>query len=309
MIINTGQRSDIPAFYSKWFMNRIKEGYVDVRNPYYPGKVKRFMLNPDVVDVIGFCTKNPKPMFKYLDELKNYGQFWYVTITGFKKDMEPNVPSVDESISNFRYLSEKVGSNSVGWRYTPIIINDIYTVDYHIETFEKIAKELKGYTSLSVFGFLDVYPKLLKNHPEIKDTSEANKIYIAKAFKEIAKKYGYDLRLCSKEKWLKDYGIDANGCMRLEDYEKAIGKSLKPKKKMAARSGFCNCFLSNDIGAYNSCLHLCKYCYANGKEETVRKNYALHDDNSSFLIGEANPADKLFNAVQESWTIKEISLF
>ena len=83
MIINTGQRTDIPAFYSKWFINRIREGFVLVRNPYNPKLVTKFKLNPNVVDVIGFCTKNPKPMFQYLDELKPFGQFWYISITGF----------------------------------------------------------------------------------------------------------------------------------------------------------------------------------------------------------------------------------
>ncbi|MDE5856076.1 MAG: DUF1848 domain-containing protein, partial [Anaeroplasmataceae bacterium] len=135
MIINTGQRTDIPAFYSKWFMNRIREGYVMVRNPYYPNLVTKFLLTSDVVDVIGFCTKNPRPMFPYLDELKPFGQFWYVSITGFEKDLEPNVPSIDQVIEDFKYLSKKVGKNAIGWRYTPIIVNEKYTVKRHIETF------------------------------------------------------------------------------------------------------------------------------------------------------------------------------
>ena len=112
MIINTGQRTDIPAFYSKWFINRIREGYVLVRNPYYPNIVTKYMLNPDVVDVISFCTKNPRPMFKYLDEIKEYGQFWYISITGFDNDLEPNVPIVDQVIEDFKYLSDKIGKNS-----------------------------------------------------------------------------------------------------------------------------------------------------------------------------------------------------
>ena len=102
MIINTGQRTDIPAFYSKWFINRIREGYVLVRNPYYPKNMTKFIIDPKVVDIIAFCTKNPKPMLPYLDELKEYGQFWYVSITGFGKDFEPNVPSIDEVIEDFK---------------------------------------------------------------------------------------------------------------------------------------------------------------------------------------------------------------
>lgn len=304
MIINTGQRTDIPAFYSKWFINRIREGYVLVRNPYYPSLVTKFLLNPDVVDVIGFCTKNPRPMFKYLDELKPFGQFWYISITGFDKDIEPNVPSIDQVIEDFKFLSDKVGKNAIALRYTPIIINEKYTLQRHIDTFEYITSKLEGYTSLAVFGFVDIYDKLKRNHPEIIDCDDSLKIIIAKEFLKIANKHHIELRLCSKEKWLSSYGIDVNGCMRLEGYERAIGFSLTPTKKIEARKGYCTCYLSNDIGSYNSCLHLCSYCYANGNSNLVLSNFKKHDDDSPFLIGNISPDDKIRLAKQESW--KEI---
>lgn len=308
MIINTGQRTDIPAFYSKWFMNRVREGFVMVRNPFYPTIVTKFKLDPEVVDVIGFCTKNPRPMFPYLDELKPFGQFWYVSITAFDKDLEPNVPPIDQVIEDFKYLSKKVGKNAMGWRYTPIIVNDKYTVERHIKTFEYIAKELKDYITLAVFGFVDIYDKLKRNHPEIKDCSDEDKITIAKAFKEIADKYNLDLRLCSKEKWLSNYGIDVDGCMRLEDYERSIKSSLDIKQKMQARKGYCSCYLSNDIGEYNSCLHLCSYCYANGNKQQIIKNYKNHDDNSPLLIGHLNTDDKIRDAKQISYKNKQLFL-
>lgn len=305
MIINTGQRTDIPAFYSKWFMNRIREGYVMVRNPYYPNLVTRFKLNPSVVDVIGFCTKNPRPMFQYLDELSQYKQFWYVTITAFGKDLEPNVPNVKDVIEDFKYLSGKVGIKSIGWRYTPIIINERYPLERHVRAFEYIASHLEGYTSLAVYGFVDVYDKLKRNHPEIRDTNDENKIYLSRKFQEIADKYHMDLRLCSKEKWLSEYGINVEGCMKISDYERAGNFNLNVKKKLQARKSFCACYLSNDIGTYNSCLHLCSYCYANGNPQAVKNNYAKHDDNSPFLIGGYLPNDIIKDAKQESWIIKE----
>ncbi|MCR4561902.1 MAG: DUF1848 domain-containing protein [Bacilli bacterium] len=309
MIINTGQRTDIPAFYSKWFINRIREGFVMVRNPYYPKLVTKFLLNPDVVDVLAFCTKNPRPMFEYLDEIKDFGQFWYVSITGFDKDLEPNVPPIDQVVEDFKYLSKKVGSQAVAWRYTPIIINEKYSVEHHIKTFEKIAKELHGYTHLATFGFVDLYDKLKRNHPEIKEVSEADQIKITKAFKEIADKYEMELRLCSENKALKEYGIDVDGCMRIDDYEKAISCPLEIKQKMQARKPYCACYLSNDIGAYNSCLHLCVYCYANGSKKTIFDNYFKHDDNSPFIIGNSEEGDVVKDAKQESNKKKEITLF
>ncbi len=309
MIINTGQRTDIPAFYSRWFMNRIREGFVMVRNPYYPTIVTRFRLDPEVVDVLGFCTKNPRPMLPYLDELSKFGQFWYVSITAFDKDLEPNVPPIDQVIEDFRVISRKIGHQAMGWRYTPIIVNEKYTVERHIKTFRHIAESLKGYTSLAVFGFLDIYPKLAKLHPELKDASDEDKITLAKALLEIAKENGMELRLCSKEKWLRDYGIDVDGCMRVEDYERSIASPLDIKQKMQARKGYCACYLSNDIGAYDSCLHLCAYCYANSSPEQIKRNHERHEEDSPLLIGHLGPHDKVREAKQTSYKKTQLTLF
>lgn len=305
MIINTGQRTDIPAFYSKWFINRIREGFVMVRNPYYSSLVTRFSLSPSVVDIIGFCTKNPKPMFEYLDELKEYKQFWYITITCYGKDIEKNVPSIDESIISFQFLSNKISGNAIAFRYTPIIINDKYDIKRHEEAFKYITSKLEGYTSLATFGFLDLYSKLKKNHPELKDCDEESKIALALKFKEIANSHNMELRLCSKEKYLSKYGIDVDGCMRLQDYEKAGNFKLKPNKRMNARKEFCSCFLSNDVGSYDSCLHFCSYCYANGNEKIVINNIKNHFDDSPFLIGRETEKDVVRIAKQQSWIIKE----
>ncbi len=140
MILQTGMRTDIPAFYSQWFINRIKAGYVLVRNPYNPSSVTRYEINPDVVDLIAFCTKNPAPMLKYMDVLKPYGQYWFVTITPYGKEIEPNVPDKRQVLEDFKTLSKFVGVDSIGWRYDPIFINDKYSIDFHIETFEQMAR-------------------------------------------------------------------------------------------------------------------------------------------------------------------------
>ena len=146
MIINTGQRTDIPAFYSEWFFNRLKEGFVMVRNPYDPASVTRYRLSPDVVDVIGFCTKDPSPMLGRMDLLRPYGQFWYVTITPYGREIEPGVPNKTQVLDSFRRLSLTVGADSVGWRYDPIFISSTYPVDRHIKAFEYMAKALSGHT-------------------------------------------------------------------------------------------------------------------------------------------------------------------
>src|SRR5574344_724683 len=147
MIINTGMRTDIPAFYSEWFVNRLRDGFVYTRNPYNPIQVTKYRLTPDVVDIIAFCTKNPAPMMPYMDLLKPYGQYWFVTITPYGKEIEPNVPDKKTVMHNFIELSRIVGKDSMGWRYDPIMITDVYSVERHISDFEDMTRMLAGYTN------------------------------------------------------------------------------------------------------------------------------------------------------------------
>ena len=303
MIINTGCRTDIPAFYSKWFMNRIKEEYVLVRNPYNPQQVTKYSLSPDVVDCLAFCTKNPEPMIDYLDELDKYKQYWFVTITPYGKDVEPNVPDKKKVIESFKKLSKHVGINSIGWRYDPIFIGYGFDVKKHIECFEKIAKELKGYTNNCTISFLDLYEKVKKNAPNIKPPSKEEQIEIAKAFSKIGKENMMIIHSCCETTNLAQYGLKCNGCMSQEIVEKAINEKLNPPKRKNIRQQ-CNCLMGNDIGAYNTCAHLCKYCYANYSKSLVIENMKNHDENSPFLIGNSKDYDKITIAKQKSWKVE-----
>jgi len=300
MIIQTGQRTDIPAFYSEWFYNRIKEGFVLVRNPYNPLQVTKYLLNPQLVDLICFCSKNPEPMLKDIRLLKDFGMFWYVTITAYEKDMEPNVPKKEKVIENFIALSEIVGKNSMGWRYDPIIINDKYTVAYHLKEFEKMASEMSGYTDICVISFVDLYSKVRINAPEIAHVGRNDKLLLGKEMVSIAKDFGISVRPCGEGDFLSEFGADCRGCMTKDIYEKALGKSLNMPKFKPQRKE-CACYLSADIGAYNSCMHLCHYCYANYDAESVKNNYAKHDKNSPFLIGSHIDGEAVHDAKQVSW--------
>ena len=236
MIINTGQRTDIPAFYAEWFANRLKEGFVCVRNPYYPNQVSRYRLDPSVVDIIGFCTKNPAPMFPYMELLKDYGQYWFVTITPYGKDIEPNVPDKHKLLENFKRLSDIVGVNSVGWRYDPIFITDKYTLDYHLRAFDKMATALEGYTKTVVISFIDLYPKVKRNFPEAKEVTAEERLALGKEFIRIATAHGMTVKPCAEGDELSEFGADCSGCMKISDYEKAIGKRLNAPKKKGARA-------------------------------------------------------------------------
>ncbi len=300
MIINTGQRTDIPAFYAEWFANRLKEGFVCVRNPYDQSQVSRYRLDPAVVDAIGFCTKDPSPMFPYMDLLKPYGQYWFVTVTGYGRDIEPNVPDKHRTLEAFKKLSGIVGPDSVGWRYDPIFISDKYTVEYHLSAFGKIASALDGFTKTAVISFIDLYPKVRRNFPEAREVTKEQRLILGRECVRIASEHGMTLKPCAEGDELAVFGADCGGCVRVSDYEKAIGWRLNAPKKKGARAG-CACFLSCDIGAYNTCRHLCRYCYANAEPRKVLELSRLHDPGSPFLIGNYTAGDVVRDAVQKSW--------
>lgn len=310
MIINTGCRTDIPAFYSKWFISRIKEGYVYVRNPYYPKLITKYILDPSVVDSLEFCTKNPEPMLKYLDEINIYKQFWFVTITPYGKDIELNVPDKDEVIKSFQKLSLKLGINCVGWRYDPIFFNKDFGIYEHINAFKYIASKLKGYTNYVVISFLDLYEKVKINAPDLRPPNKEEQIIIVKEFVNIGKEYGIQIYSCCEKDYLKEYGVNISGCRSKSLVEKSIGYKLNYPKIKGSREG-CSCLLGNDIGAYDSCGHLCRYCYANANKKNVLENIKRHNSASPLLIGEVESDDKIVEAVQKSYKVTEeqITLF
>ncbi len=308
MIINTGQRTDIPAFYARWFLNRLQAGFVCVRNPYNPSQVSRYRFSPDVVDCIGFCTKNPLPMLPYLDRLQDYGQYWYVSITPYGRDLEPNVPDKHRLLGAFRQLSQKVGKLRVGWRYDPILLTDRYTPEYHLRAFRTMAEALAGFTDTVVISFVDCYPKVLQNFPELQAVPRAVRLQLGQELVRIAADCGMGLRTCAEGDELAPYGADCSGCMKLSDYERAIGKTLLAPKRKGARAE-CACYLGCDIGAYSTCRHFCRYCYANGSQQEVLAKCRQHDPESPFLIGNYQEGDQIHDVPQKSWVEPELSLF
>lgn len=308
MILNTGSRTDIPAYYSDWFYNRIKEGYVLARNPYNPSQVTRYRLSPDVVDALVFCTKNPAPMLERIGELSSFDTFWFVTITPYGKEIEPFVPEKEQVMRSFQELAKVVGSGRTSWRYDPVFITEKYSADEHISFFGQMAKILRGYTRQCVVSFIDLYEKTKKNFPGVRKVTDEEQEYLVDAFGKIARENDLQIHLCCENSRLVRENVDANGCMSKEVLEVAIGCKLDtPKKKMARAE--CNCLLGADIGAYNTCGHGCLYCYANFDRRTVMRNRKTHDVNSPFLIGGFRDGDVVKDAEQKSWKDGQMSIF
>ncbi len=308
MIIQTGLRTDIPAFYAPWFLRRLEEGYVLVRSPYNPELVTRYRLDPSVVDLIGFCTKNPAPMLPHLDLLTPFGQYWFVTITPYGRDIEPNVPPREEVIAATRRLAETLGAERVAWRYDPILLTDVYTVDRHLTDFARMCRALEGATQTCVISFIDLYRKVRRNFPEAREVSSDDRRRLGREMAAIAARHGMQLKTCHEGDELAPFGIDCSGCMTLSTYEKALGMRLRAPRQPVNSRG-CACHLTCDIGAYNTCGHLCRYCYANDDAILVQQRMAAHDPLSPLLIGHLSPHDRIHEAHQTSWRDGQLTLF
>ncbi len=289
MILNVSGRTDVVAFYTPWFINRYKEGFLDVRNPFNPKLVSR--INFTDVDLILFCTKNPIPIVDKLNIIDKPILF-HVTLTPYKKDIEPNVPPKGRVIEAVKKISKIIGIDNIYVRYDPIFISDKYTINYHIKAFDHMCKLLKGYVKHIIISFLDEY-KNVKNNKNIlkykEFTSEDYKT-IGINFSKSAKECNMTVQTCFEDNNLVEYGFIKEDCISHTLAFKLTGKtnfkswSARGKKK-------CSCVELVDVGEYNSCKHFCKYCYANYDEEKVNNNMKLHNPNSSLLIGELNDDD------------------
>ena len=274
MILNVSGRCDIVAFYTPWFMNRYKEGFVDVRNPFYPNLVSR--INFLDVDLIVFCTKNPIPIIDHIKEIK-IPIIFQVTITPYKEEIE-KIKSKKEIIQAVQKLATIFDPEYIYIRYDPIFISPKYTLDYHLKAFSKLTTLLEGSCKHIIVSFLDIYKNVLKNKDILnyQDFKEEDYKIIGLNFSKIATSHGMTVQTCFEERNLVEYGFLKADCLSPELAFKLTGKKYP---KWRARKGG------------NSCLHMCKYCYANYLESEVVTNYKNHDPNSSLLIGSLKETD------------------
>ncbi len=311
MILSVSRRTDIPNYYSEWFYNRIKEGFLYVRNPMNPHQISKINLSSDLVDCIVFWTKNPANMMQRLDELQNYKYYFQFTLTGYGKDIEPNIPNKrKELIETFQKLSKKIGSEKVIWRYDPILLNEKYVPEYHIKAFKEIACCLNGYTHKVVISFLDLYAKTKRNTEglNIKEIDNNEIIELARKMVDIAKENNLRIETCAEQIELSEIGITHGSCIDKILIEQIIGGKLKGIKDKGQRDE-CGCFESVEVGTYNTCRNGCKYCYANFSEEQVKTSVKLYDVNSPLLCGNIGKEDKITERKVKSLKEEQISLF
>lgn len=305
MIISASRRTDIPAWYPEWFMNRLREGEVLVPNPYNRKKVNRIVLSPDTVDCIVFWSKNPEPMRPFLREIDEMGYRYYfqMTITDYGQELEPKAPGTAEAMATFLLMSQELGKERMDWRFDPIILTEKYSKDYHLEKFEMMCEWLHAATTRCIISFVDAYrgsPYRELEQEEIED--------LAKGLGKIAGRYHLPLYSCAEKLNLKQYGILHGACIDKEKIHGIAGYKLDIKKDSGQRKE-CRCVESIDIGGYDTCIGGCRYCYAVHSEESAKKKYQQHDPQEPLLVGKLRGDEEIIDKEMHSLRDNQISLF
>ena len=319
IIVSASRSTDIPAFYADWFFHRLKVGYSAWRNPF---NGKDLYVSYKNTHFIVFWSKNPFPLLKHLDYLKerNIGCYIQYSLNDYEEEkLELKVPPIQFRIDTFKKLVDKLGEGRVIWRFDPLMLTEDIDIEKLLAKIEKIGDQLKGYTEKLVFSFADIlsYRKvkanLQKSNIQYKDWTEPKMIDFAKALSELNSKWGYTLSTCGEKIDLKAYGIQPNHCIdydlivRFSNGDKElmdfVGATIKKRKynlfnepepipanaillpddryviKDSGQRDFCGCMRSKDIGQYNTCTHLCEYCYANDNKAIAVSNYNNHKNN------------------------------
>lgn len=310
MILSVSRRTDIPSYYSDWFINRVREGFVYVPNPMNIHAISQVDINPGVVDAIVFWSKNPQPMIDKLDAVKEYPFYFQYTLNAYGNDLEANLPALEKRILTFIKLSDMLGPERVIWRYDPILVTGNCDVQWHLQSCEYLAKRLKGFTERCVFSFLDEYKK-------IETSLEKNRIrapylhemrLIAQGLSSIFTANGMQAETCAELIDLDEFNIKHSRCIDAELIERISGYRLEVKKDKNQRPE-CGCVESIDVGMYNTCANGCLYCYANYNRELTKTNMQRYDANSSLLYGQITPLDKVTVRKVSSLKQKQTRLF
>ena len=288
-IISASRCTDIPAFYADWFFQRLETGYSVWQNPF---NGKRSYISYQNTRFIVFWSKNPKPLLPYLPYLKEKGIGCYIqfTLNDYEKDgLETGVPPMKERIETFKALSRTLGKEAVIWRFDPLILTDRITTSLLLEKIERIGTEIHDYTEKLVFSFADIsnYKKvkanMIRSGIPYREWDEKSMEELAEKLSGLNQEKGWhlDLATCGEPIDLKKYKISHNRCIDGDLIARLTSDSdlIRNYKKDLGQRPMCGCIAAKDIGQYNTCPHLCEYCYANSSKKTALANWKAHQQN------------------------------
>jgi hypothetical protein len=307
VIVSASRATDIPAFYAEWFVKRLKEGYVRWVNP--------FNRQPQYVSfantrVIVFWRKNPNPLIPFLPELERRDIHYYFqfTLNDYEREnIEPHVPPLAQRLDTFRRLAELVGKKRVIWRFDPLILTETLTVEVLINRIAALATQLRNYTERLVVSFADigVYTKVQRNlareNVHYREFTPDTMREVARRLQRLARDTGLTIATCAEGIDLAEFGIEHNRCIddrlmialfpkdqKLMEFlgyaPDLFAAPARPYLKDKGQRKACGCIVSKDIGRYDTCPHLCAYCYANTSCQAVEANRQKHHNEADSLV-------------------------
>lgn len=277
MIVSASRRSDIPAFYSAWFMACLRHGGVEVKNPFRPVLATRISLKKQDVEAFIFWSRNPRPFMEHLPEIERCGYPYYflITVTGYPRFLEPSTPKIEEAVVFFEELARRLGRRRVIWRYDPVIFTQQTDFDFHVRNFSGLARLLSPFTSRVIVSFFDPYPKVLRRLNKVGiDTGGAagtpgQQAELLAHFAAVAECSELEIQSCAEA--ASEPGVRLGGyarppvgsgkCVDEKLLNELFGLGLSYRKDPSQRK-LCLCQQSIDIGSYGTCRHGCLYCYA-----------------------------------------------
>jgi hypothetical protein len=295
MIISASRRTDIPALYSQWFMNRARAGWCLVPNPFNSKQVSYISLKPEDADAVIFWSKNPAPMLQCLDELDAIGMRYcfQFTLNDYPSLLEPNMPALRDRIDTFLQLGRRLGPLRVIWRYDPIIISNITTFEFHCERFAALAEELREATQRVIVSVVDFYRKTDRRLSTLEkegftfQREAALSPLVADligSLADIARRQGMEVFSCAEPRDFSDFGAPPGRCID-DVLLKRIWPILGRFTKDPSQRKECLCVASKDIGMNDTCIHGCPYCYSTNSYELAKRRYKEHDPSSPAIWG------------------------
>ncbi|MFN3307369.1 MAG: DUF1848 family protein [Candidatus Kapaibacteriota bacterium] len=299
-IISVSRRSDVPAFYSGWFLNALKSGYTTIKHP-FNHNVLRINLTPNEVLGFVFWSRYPKGLISILEFIDNsFGSNHYInfTLNDYPEEIEPRKPNLEKVLYLVNFLYDKYGENYIKWRFDPIVISNLTTKYFVIEKFNLLSKLPSGKVRSCIVSFLDLYGKVKRRISSngkfiLKNIEFDEQVELISQLAQIASMHNIELKLCCERSLAKALNIKEASCVNPNQFT----NQDDGLHKMAPTRKGCTCFKSYDIGFYNTCLFNCIYCYANTSYESSLRNYKIFkkeellDSNKSRC---ESPVDKVF---------------
>ncbi len=291
MIISASYKTDIPAFYGRWFLNRLDAGHCLMVNP-YGRQTHRIDLSPDAVDGFVFWTRNAGPFGQAFEAVAARGNPFMiqVTVTGYPRALESNVLETERAVDQIRTLAGRWGPRAVVWRYDPVVLSSLTGQGWHLANFARIAEALKGRTDEVVLSFLQPYRKTARNLDaaaslhgfDWRDPPLDEKRELLAALAAIALNAGMTPTLCTQPHLLDVPDVSAARCIDMKRLSDIAGRHVAGRRK-GNRPG-CDCAESRDIGDYDTCTQGCAYCYAVNSRVVAQRRLKAHDPEGEFLI-------------------------